>query len=66
MLTVEERRAVWIAAMKYGFNDFAKLVDTTPQKLKAFLQGKIDLDLEKKVRRHWDIVKEMLYGGVRK
>jgi len=66
MFTPDERRAVWIAAMKFGFEEFAQAINTTPERLRAVLKGKVDIEVEMKVRRNWNLVKELLYGGVRK
>lgn len=66
MFTPDERRAVWIAAMKFGFDEFAQTINTTPERLRAVLKGKVDIEVEMKVRRNWNLVKELLYGGVRK
>ena len=66
MMTSDERRAVYIAAMKLGFEDFAQLCNVDPKKLQRFLKGEYDPMVEMKVRSQWNVVLDALYGGVRK
>ncbi len=66
MLTPEERRAVFITAQKYGFEEFAKLCKLPPERLRLLLKGRYDHEAEMKVRANWKVVLETLYGEVRK
>jgi len=66
MMTTDERRAVYIAAMKYGFEDFAQLCNVDMKKLQRFLRGEYDPIVEMKVRSQWRVVLDLLYGGARK
>jgi len=66
MLTAEERRAVYIAAQKLGFEEFAQLCQLTPERLQKFLKGRVDYEAELKVRSQWKVVLETLYGEVKK
>ncbi|MEZ8221027.1 hypothetical protein GG496_001197 [Candidatus Fervidibacteria bacterium JGI MDM2 JNZ-1-D12] len=63
MLTKYERYAVSIAATKYGFFDFANHLGVSPKRLAMCLNGKTDLEVERKIRANWKLVKELLYGG---
>jgi len=66
MMTSDERRAVYIAAMKLGFEDFAQLCNVDPKKLQRFLKGEYDPMVEAKVRSQWKVVLDTLYGGARR
>jgi len=66
MMTTDERRAVYIAAMKYGFDDFAQLCNVDPKKLQRFLKGEYDPLIEAKIRSNWKVVTQTLFGGGRK
>lgn len=66
MLTAEERRAVYIVAQKLGFEDFARMCNLSPERLKSLLKGRVDHEAEMKVRSQWHIVLETLYGEVRR
>jgi len=62
MMTTDERRAVYIAAMKYGFDDFAQICGVDTKKLLRFLMGEYDPQVEIKVRSQWNLVLSVLYG----
>lgn len=62
MLTTYERQAVYIAAMKFGFEDFAQFIGVDPDALRKTLKGKMDLAVERAIRRNWDLVRELLHG----
>jgi hypothetical protein len=66
MMTSDERKAVYIAAMKYGFDDFAQICGVDTKKLLRFLKGEYDPIVEMKVRSNWKVVLDALYGGARK
>lgn len=62
MMTPDERRAVYIAAMKFGFEEFAKLIKVDPNDLRKTLKGGLNLSVERAIRRNWGLVKELLHG----
>ena len=62
MMTSDERRAVYIAAMKYGFDDFAQLCGVDTKKLQRFLRGEYDPMIEAKIRSQWRLILSVLYG----
>lgn len=63
MLTSDERKAAYIAAMRYGFDDFAQLLNISPSQLRRLLRGEINFQAEKAIRGHWRLVLELLHGS---